>query len=204
MGAREDLLAIPDEVLRNGNIAQAVLVHMDFRDTPKRWWTGFGDLNAGGHTWQGIGDLISISQITSSYKVSAEPATFEVAATPEMLALALAEKERVRGRDVTIYLQLFANVHMSSFTPGGTEIMAGDPIGSPLTLFSGSMQRMPWKASGPTQRSISIECEGIFLRRNLPPRGRWTDSDQKARYPGDRGLERLPIYAASYETRWRG
>ena len=78
MGARDDLLAIPDEVLRNGNIAQAVLVHMDFRDTPKRWWTGFGDLNAGAHTWQGLGDLISISQITSSYKPSAKPATFEV------------------------------------------------------------------------------------------------------------------------------
>ena len=197
MGAREDLLAIPDEVLRSGKIGQAVLVHMDFRDTPKRWWTGFGDLQVNGHLWQGLGDLIGISPISSSYQVSAKQVTFEVAATPEMLALALAAKDRVRDRSVTVYLQLFAMEDAE-----GAD--RGQPIGSPMALYSGSMQRMPWKASGPTQRSISIECEGIFLRRNLPPRGRWTDSDQKARYPGDRGLERLPIYAAGYETRWRG
>ena len=49
----------------------------------------------------------------------------------------------------------------------------------------------------------TIEAEGLFFRRNSPPRGRWTDADQKARYPGDRGLERLPLYANGYETSWR-
>ena len=69
MGAREDLLAIPDEVLRSGKIGQAVLVHMDFKDSPKRWWTGFGDLEVNGHLWQGLGDLITISPISSSSQV---------------------------------------------------------------------------------------------------------------------------------------
>ena len=197
MGAREDLLAIPDEVLRSGKIGQAVLVHMDFKDSPKRWWTGFGDLEVNGHLWQGLGDLITISPISSSYQVSAKQVTFEVAATPEMLALALAAKDRVRDRSVTVYLQLFAMEDAE-----GAE--RGQPIGSPMALYSGMMQRMPWSASGSDQRSIRVECEGVFFRRNMPPRGRWTDADQKARYPGDRGFERLPIYANSYETRWRG
>lgn len=204
MGAREDLLAIPDEVLRSGRIGQAVLVHMDFLDAPKRWWTGFGDLSVNGQTWQGLGDLINVSPISSAYQVSAEQVTFEVAATPEMLGLALAAKSRVRDRPVTVYLQLFANVTMAAFTPGGGEIASGDPVGSPMALYSGTMQRMPWAASGPTQRTIRVECEGLFFRRNAAPRGRWTDSDQKARYPGDRGLERLPLYANGYETKWRG
>lgn len=202
MGARDDLLAIPDEVLRSGQIAQAALVHMDFQGAPKRWWTGFGDLVVSGQTWQGLGDLISISPISSSYQVSAEQVTFEVAATPEMLGLALAAKSRVRNRDVTIYLQLFANARMASFTAGGGELMTGDPIGSPMALYSGLMMRMPWSASA-NQRTIRVECEGLFFRRNAPPRGRWTDSDQKARYPGDRGFERLPIYV-NYETGWGG
>ena len=195
MGARDDLLAIPDEVLRNGRIGQAVLVHMDFLDAPKRWWTGFGDLEVNGHVWQGIGDLITISPISSSYQVSAEQVTFEVAATPEMLALALAAKARVRDRSVTVYLQLFAMEDAEG-------VERGQPIGSPMALYSGTMTKMPWAASGPNQRTLRVEAEGMFFRRNAAPRGRWTDSDQKARYPGDRGFERLPLYV-NYETRWR-
>ncbi|WP_423212246.1 hypothetical protein [Paracoccus yeei] len=202
MGAREDLLAIPDDVLRSGQIAQAVLVHMDFQGAPKRWWSGFGDLEVAGQTWQGLGDLISISPISSTYQVSAEQVTFELAATPEMLSLALAAKSRVRERAVTIYLQLFANARMTAFTAGGGELLTGDPVGSPMALYSGLMMRMPWSASGSTERRIRLECEGLFFRRNAPPRGRWTDSDQKARYLGDRGFERLPIYV-NYETRWQ-
>lgn len=202
MAARDDLLAIPDDVLRSGQIEQAVLVHMDFQGAPKRWWSGFGDLEVAGQTWQGLGDLISISPISSTYQVSAEQVTFELAATPEILGLALAAKARVRERAVTIYLQMFANVRMAAFTPGGGEILTGDPVGSPMALYSGLMMRMPWSASGSTERRIRLECEGLFFRRNAPPRGRWTDSDQKARYPGDRGFERLPIYV-NYETGWR-
>ncbi len=191
MAARDDLLAIPDETLRNGSIGQAVLVHMDFLDNPKRWWAGFGDLSLGGYTWQGLGDLISISPISTTYQVSAEQVTFEVAATQEMLTLARNAKAQVRGRAVMIYMQLY------TMEPEAA-------LGSPVSLYAGTMERMPWSASGPTDRRLRLECEGLFFRRNAPPRGRWTDSDQKARYPGDRGLERLPLYSANYETRWRG
>ncbi|WP_189654898.1 hypothetical protein [Paracoccus mutanolyticus] len=41
--------------------------------------------------------------------------TFELAATPEMLGLALAAKTRVR--EPAIYLQLFANARMAAFKP---------------------------------------------------------------------------------------
>ena len=201
MSARDDLIAIPDEVLRSGLIEQAALVFMDFRDPPKRWWTGFGDLETGGHTWQGLGDLITISPIETSYSVSAEQVVFEVAATPEMLAAALDARNRVRDRDVTVYLQLFAREDVEI---GSADIVAGQPVGSPLALFSGTMQRMPWGASGPNERSLRVEAEGLFFRRNAAPRGRWTDADQKSRYPGDRGFERLPLYVGGYQTRWRG
>ncbi|RMC37491.1 hypothetical protein [Paracoccus alkanivorans] len=201
MGAREDLLAIPDEFLRHGRIGHAALVHMDFLDAPKRWWTGYGDLEVGGFTWQGLGDLISISPIETSYEVSAQDVTFELAATPEMLALALAAKSRVRDRSVTISCELFA---MEDVSVGPNDIQRGQPVASPFSMFSGTMQRMPWKAEGPNSRTIQLECHGLFLRRNAAALGLWNDSDQKARYFGDKGFERLPIYANDYETRWRG
>ena len=201
MAARDDLLAIPDEFLRHGRVGQAALVFMDFLDAPKRWWTGYGDLEVGGFTWQGLGDLISISPISTSYQVSNSKASFELAATAEMLSLALATKSRVRDRAVTISLQLFA---MEDVTVGPNDIQRGQPVGSAFALFNGTMQKMPWSAEGPSSRTIRMECVGLFFRRNAAARGRWTDSDQQARYPGDRGLERLPIYANDYETRWRG
>lgn len=195
MGARDDLLAIPDEVLRSGRIGQAALVHMDFLGSPQRWWTGFGDLTTGGHTWKGLGDLISISEITTSYDLSARQVTFTLAATTEMVNVALAAKTMVRDRPVTVWMQLFA-VEEESGVP------RGQPLGSPFVMYSGIMTRMPWSATGPDQRTLQVEAEGIFFRRNAPPRGLWTDSDQKARHPGDKGLERLPLYSAGYAPRW--
>lgn len=203
MGVRDDLLAIPDDVLRTGRIGQAALVWMDFAGGAKRWWTGFGNLETAGHTWQGLGDLIGISPIPTNYDLSAQPVTFTLACTPEMLALAINAKARVRDRTVMVYNQLFAVEAMASFTATGTEIQRGQPLGSPFVMFSGSMQRIPWRATA-DERTLTLECEGLFFRRNAPPRGRWTDADQKARHPGDRGLERLPIYVGGYEAHWRG
>lgn len=202
MGVREDLLAIPDEVLRSGRIGQAALVWMDFAGGAKRWWTGFGDLDVAGHRWQGLGDLIGISSIETSYDLSAQPLTFTLACTPEMLAMAINAKARVRDRVVMVYHQLFAVEQMASFTPGSEEILRGQPLGSPFVLFSGTMQRMPYSMTA-TERTLRVEAEGLFFRRNAPPRGRWTDADQKARHPGDRGLERLPVYTNGYSPTWR-
>ena len=203
MGAREDLLAIPDEMLRDGRIGQELLVFMDFRDNPKRWWTGFGALDVAGHRWMGVGDLIDISPIETSYSVSAEQVTFQMAATRDLVELSLASRDRVRDRSVRVYLQYFLLDEDFLYGPDQVLVTSGQPIASPMSLFSGTMQGMPWEMTGTTQRSISLECEGLFFRRNSAARGRWTDPDQKARYPNDRGLERLPIYAGGYETGWR-
>ena len=204
MGAREDLLAVPDEMLRDGRIGQELLVFMDFLGEPRRWWTGFGALDVGGHRWLGVGDLIDISPIETTYSVSAEQVTFQMAATAELVALSLASRTRVRDRTVRVYLQYFLLGDDFLYGQDQVLVQSGQPLASPLSLFSGTMQGMPWEKSGPNSRSISLECEGLFFRRNSAPRGRWTDPDQKGRYVGDRGFERLPIYAGGYETKWRG
>lgn len=198
MSARDDLLAVPDEVLRSGKIAQALLVHMDFRDNPKRWWTGFGYLSALGYSWQGVGDFVGIGEISSSYSLSAEQVVFTVAATPELLRLALTAKDTVRGRAVTVRI---AGIMQESVSVGGWSRAAGD-VAYAFSLFTGTMQRMPWGGEGSTTRQIQVECEGIWVKRNAPPRGRWTEADQQARYHGDKGFERLPLYR-NYETGWR-
>lgn len=188
MAARDDLLAIPDALLRAGAVAEAALVLMDFATGAKRWWTGFGDLTHAGYTWQGVGDLIEIGAASTSYQINADPMTFTLAATPEMMALARASTTAVRGRQVIVYTQLFAQA-------------TGQPMGSPIALFSGTMWQLTYTASAATGRQITLQAEGLFARRNAAPRGLWTDRDQQARYPGDRGCERMGIYE-NYETRW--
>lgn len=201
MSARDELLAIPDELLRTGRIGQAVLVFMDFRDTPRRWWTGFGDLDHAGYLWHGTEDLISISKISTAFNTSARKITFEMKASADMLANALNAKARVRDRAVTVSIQLFA---LDDAVANERGVQFGSPIGAPMALFSGTMQRMPWTITGVAQRTLRLEAEGLFFRRNAAPRGRWSDTDQRMRYPGDRGLERLPLYANGYESKWRG
>lgn len=194
MGARDDLLAIPDEVLRNGTLAEAVLCWMDFATGAKRWWAGFGDLTHAGYDWQGTGDLITISDLTTDYQMSAEPVTLTVAATTEMLSLARNSKAAVTGRQIIIYSQLFATTTYETAGPW-------QPLGTPFPLFTGTMGPMTYEANGPDERRITLQCEGLWARRNAPPRGLWTDRDQQARYPGDKGAERMPVYT-NYETRW--
>ena len=53
--------------------------------------------------------------------------------------------------------------------------------------------------------SVSIDdCESVLVDAIWKPTEDvdWTDTDQKSRWPGDLGLERLPIYAGGYEPRW--
>lgn len=194
MTARDDLLAIPDELLRNGSIAEAVLCWMDFATGAKRWWAGFGDLDHAGYRWSGTGDTIGISDLTTDYQMSADPVSFDLAATPEMMALAQANPTAVRGRTVIVYGQLFS-------TLASAAVSAWQPLGSPFALFSGTMGQMTYAADGASNRKISLQCEGLWVRRNAPPRGLLTDRDQQARYPGDKGCERMPIYT-NYEPRW--
>lgn len=194
MTARDDLLAIPDELLRNGSIAEAVLCWMDFATGAKRWWAGFGDLDHAGFIWQGTGDTIGISDLNTDYQMSADPVTFDLAATPEMITLAQTSTSAVRGRAVIVYSQLFSATGSQSVGPW-------QPIGSPFSLFSGTMGQMNYSAEGRANSRIRLQCEGLWVRRNAPPRGLLTDRDQQARFAGDKGCERMAIYT-NYEPRW--
>lgn len=186
MTVRDDIIAIPDDVLRAG-CSQVGLVFMDFRNAPRRWWTGWGNIEALGQTWQGVGDLIQISGLTSSYQLTADPVTFTLSATQELVALTREGKANVRGREVTIWSYLLD--------------LQGQPIGAPWVAWTGEMGEPEFSISGNTDRLITLQCEGLFAQRNRPPHGLLTDLDQRARHPGDRGLERVALHK-NHEVRW--
>ena len=178
---------IPDEQLRRGDIACTILCQMDFATNPQRWWLGYGELTAGGAEYQGTGDVIQISAMNITYGMSAGMVRFSIPnASPEMVARCDNQAFEVNNRLCRIYYQLFSTIERG-------DDHAGRLIGEPISIFTGRMRDMR-STSTADSRSIELEAYGRLSRQGRAPYGRWTDADQRARYPGDTGLGLLAKY----------
>lgn len=154
---------------------------MDFATRPQNWWLGYGPLTAGGVEYQGTGDVIKISALSITYGMSAGMVRFSIPnASPQMVARCDNQAAEVNGRTCRIFYQLFSTVQDG-------DRHSGRLIGSPMGVFTGQMRDMH-SVSTPDGREIELEAYGRLSRQGRPPYGRWTDADQRARYPGDTGL----------------
>ena len=179
-----DIHDIPDEELRRGDIACTILCQMDFRTNPQNWWLGYGPLTVGGVTYQGTGDVITIAAISLTYGMSAGMVRFEIpTASPEMVARCDGQALEVNNRRCQLFYQLFSMVEEDGQHTGRL-------IGDPISMFVGQMRDMR-STSSADSRNIELEAYGRMSRQAKPPYGRWTDADQRARYPGDTGLALL-------------
>lgn len=166
----------------------APLVFMDFVDAPRRWWPGFGDLVAGGQTWQGTGAMISMDGLEADYGTAANAMTFTLSGVDaEIVTLARNASDRVKGRRVYVYLQFFDEDWQT--------------LDSPDVVKVGVMDQMRYIADGPSTRQVIVTAEGLWSGRNRPAYGLYTDRDQNARFAGDRGLEQIADLA-SKTVRW--
>ena len=106
----------------------------------------------------------------------ADPFEVTIAAADELLRLALIEfRTEAMDRELSLYLQ-FLNYE------------ADAPLGLPWKLRDGIMRGASLTVDTNAQNLI-IKCDTLSSRRSRPAYGMLTDRDQKARHPGDRGLE---------------
>lgn len=176
---------IADEDLRRGDIACTFLCQMDFLTNPQNWWLGYGPLTAGGVEYNGTGDTIKVSGLVLTYGMSAGLVRFDVpSASPEMVARCDNQALEVNNRDCRLFYQLFSTVERDGEHTGRL-------IGDPISMFVGKMRDMR-STSSSDSRNIELEAYGRMSRQAKPPFGRWTDADQRARYPGDTGFVLLP------------
>lgn len=173
--------------LEGREIGAALLCHMDFRETPRRWWAGFGTLHAGGHDWIGTGEFIGIEGLQQPIGTVAPKTTFTLSGVDATIVqMARQASDRVKDRRCTVYIQFF------DLTPDD----AGNPpwtrLDNPYAIWSGRMDQLKYAADGPSQRTVTLTAESLWVNRKRPPYGFWTDRDQNARFPGDRGLEQVP------------
>lgn len=189
----------PDTIaakLAGRTIAASLLVHMDFRETPRRFWFGFGDLEAAGHIWQGTGEMIQIEGLESPIGTVAPKSTVTLSGIePALVTLARNASDRVKDRKATIYIQFF------DITPDDASVDPWSLLDSPFAVSTWLMDQMTYSAQGPVQRAITLTMESLWTNRRRPAYGLWTDRDQNKRFPGDRGLEQVSDLVAK-TIRW--
>ena len=165
--------------LAAGNVVGlAVLAEFDFVEGVSRFWlTGVGTIEAGGHEWTGAGDLVALENITTGEGDDADKLVFTLSGVnAELLALAQ-QAGSVRGRTVTLYGQFL-------------DVQTQQPVSGLWALPTADiMDTIGFAAAGPSTRSIRLTAETIWTARNTAKNAFYSDRDQAARFPGDKGLE---------------
>ena len=148
-----------------------------FSSGPLYMWSGYGDLCiggtgascTGGKLYLGAGQLLALSSVEETTEMEAKGASLTLSGIPfSFLSLALAEP--YQGRECRIYFG------MTSAPSAYVEI------------FSGELDQMNISEEGSTS-SVSVTAENVLIKLERPVVRRFTNEDQKSRYPADLGLE---------------
>jgi hypothetical protein len=175
--------------LAEREVAAAYLTYAEFRDTPRRWWNGFGTVRLGGHDWLGTGELIAIEGLEQPIGTIAPKTTFTLSGIdPTTVQLVRQAAQRVKDRRITVYVQFWS---VDDF----------QPLDTTYAIWSGKMDQLSYTATGATQRTVTLTAESVWVNRKRPPYGFFTDRDQASRFAGDRGLEQV-VNLVNKTIRW--
>ena len=143
------------------------------RSSPLLLWSGLGDLAFGGETYTGVGDLLSIGEITETSDISATGINVALSGLQRAF-IAIAIGYKYQGRPLTVFLGAFND--------------QGALIADPIIVFSGFMDTMTISEGAETS-SISINVENKLVAFERSRVRRYTAEDQKIDHPNDKGFE---------------
>lgn len=171
-----DLPSVVEASLAGRVVRVAPLVELEYASGTTRVWGGFGALSAGGQQWTGLGDLGSIGAIESPVGGNAPTVTLTLSGVkPELVSIVLDSQAEVKGRPATIYFQHFDESQQT--------------LDDPIAVFFGTMDTIKISTATADTRVVELTLEWDFARRSISPFGYLSDTDQKALYPTDEGLE---------------
>jgi hypothetical protein len=182
--------------LTQTHVNSALMAEFDFDSGTLGMWTGYGTLVWGEKEFFGGGNLVSVSPIRETQDLQANAVTFNLAGVSQP-NVALALQENLQNRPCRLYAATTAtSVALATENDSGAILMEGGEaillestvMDEPYLFWSGLMNVMQGKARIPlSELSLSAENILIWLRRTRE--SRYTDEDQKAKYPGDRFFE---------------
>jgi hypothetical protein len=160
-----------------------VLASFDFSSGVVRIHDGAGPLSFGGNTYQGIGQLGSVDIIEENIDTVARGLRCTLSGVdPAIVATAMTES--YQGRSATFWLGMLSDSLQF--------------VDTPEEIWSGRMDVMT-VAYGQNTASISLQCEHRL--RKEPLVSRYTDTDQRLAYAGDRFFDlmtKIPQFKASW------
>lgn len=156
-------------------------IDIDFDSGPLYLWTGVGSITNASKTYLGTGDILAISSIDETTEIQAKGVTLSITGIPtSYLSLALAEP--YQNRACRIYF---------GTTTAGTSTF--------YQIFAGTLDQMTIQENSDSA-TVSVTVENALILLERPVTRRYTDQDQKTRYPNDNGFQYLaymqdtPIY----------
>lgn len=160
-------------------VKAATLFELEFLTATHRYWDGVRYLTTlDDRVWLGAGQLISASGLEHSRGLSAPQATFSLSGVDDFLIqYASGSAQEVTGRPIRVYLQFLTD----SF----------ETLDNPVAIWAGRMDVMSFQAGGDEQ-SITLTAETLFVNRIRAPYAYMTSADQRARWPGDTGMDFMP------------
>jgi hypothetical protein len=155
-------------------------VDIDFVSGPLYVWSGVGDIVNASKTYLGAGQLMSLSTISETAEVEAKGVSITMTGIPSSF-LSLALSEPYQGVACRVY---FGTINTST------------RVATFYKVFAGSLDQMNI-VENVESATILISVENSLIKLDRPVVRRYTDQDQKSRYPSDRGLE----YVASLQDK---
>ncbi len=150
-----------------------------------------------GHTWAGLGNLVSISTLEGGPDNLAPFTEFglgipwELLTTEEqadarlgLVPALVSDRAEYVNRVAILWDQILSDTDVDAH---------GRPaaVGIPSAFRWGLMDKVSLGFSA-SQISMTMTVEGPFARKGAPVYGRLADRDQQNRHPGDRGLRYVP------------
>lgn len=194
-----DLTTLVSDSLDKPVVSAFFAVDIDFDTQPLYVWNGVGDFVIDGKTYLGAGQLLSISTVEETTEMEAKGASLTLSGIPSQF-LAAALTQPYQGRECRIYFGVqkvpVADWLLASgfWNDSGiwydTEVWNDNfvTLSDYVEVFTGELDQMNILEAADTA-TIQVTAENVLVRLERPVVRRFTDQDQKSRYPGDRGLE---------------
>lgn len=156
------------------SLSPIFLIKAEFDSGDVRFWTGYTDITWNMEVYTGSGHLLTINAVTETQELVANGVDVTLSGLPSSL-VSLALSEDYQGRPLTIWF-------------GCINETTGQIVANPYMVFKGRMDVMVIEDDAETA-TITIANESDLIGLRDSKERRYTDEDQKAEYPGDKGFE---------------
>jgi len=149
-------------------------------------------LTFGGTTYTGLGRLLAISDSSSSLRASAGDLTITISGIPNS-SIAEILNNKIKGSAIEVWRWVFDPV------TGQALAITGNPAGRFRGIVTNYSLEEDWDSTASTAtNTILLTCASTVEILNNKVSGRRTNpTDQKALYPGDVSMDRVPTLANS-------